>query len=173
MISKIFVIDTNIFLLGVDFNVIQGTFYTTPEILEEIKFSEKTRNILHKVQAGLLSKKLCVKSPSNKFIDEIETQSKITGDYGALSNSDKMLLALALELKNESSQEVVLYTNDYSMENLCTALNVSFSSISKKGIKHQIAWEVYCPYCKESRAVEDLYKLCDRCGTKLKRRPKK
>ncbi len=173
MTSKIYVIDTNIFLLGVDFNVIEATFYTTPEIIEEIKFSEKTRNILNKVEAGLLSKKLCVKTPSNKYVEEIETQSKITGDYAALSKIDKELLALALELRSESSQDVILYTNDYSMENVCTALSLPFSPISKKGIRHQIEWEVYCPYCKEVHATEELYKICDRCGTKLKRRPKK
>ena len=35
--STIFIFDANIFLTGIDFNVIEGKIYTTPKIIEEIR----------------------------------------------------------------------------------------------------------------------------------------
>jgi len=82
------------------------------------------------------------------------------------------LIALALELNSEFQQEVVLYTNDYSMENLCTQLNIPFSPFVKTGINSRIIWEVYCPFCNQIFESKDLNTKCDRCGQKLKRRKK-
>ncbi|MHA1525440.1 MAG: ribonuclease VapC, partial [Promethearchaeota archaeon] len=62
---------------------------------------------------------------------------------------------------------------DYSMENLCSVLDIPFSPLIKKGIKSKIIWEVYCPICSKVYNAEDLNNPCEICGLKLKRRPKK
>ncbi|MFX1258513.1 MAG: NOB1 family endonuclease [Promethearchaeota archaeon] len=166
--------DSNIFLTGIDFNLINGIIYTTPKIIDEIKvdkYLEKNRNILNRIQAAIDSKKLIIKSPSDKYIQEIEFKSKLTGDYKALSDADKELIALTLELINTLNRNTIIYTNDYSMENLCSELNIPFSPLmGKKGIKLKIIWEVYCPFCKDIRKSEDLNEKCEICGSKLKRR---
>ncbi len=41
-----------------------------------------------------------------------------------------------------------------------------------KGIEKKIIWEVYCPSCYNIQSPEDLYKMCENCGSKLRRRPK-
>jgi len=172
----ILIFDTNIFLTGIDFNVIDGLIYTTPQIIEEIKvakYSNKNRNILNKIQAAIDSKKLILKTPSKKYIEKVENISKITGDVNALSIPDKELIAITLELTDTINPDVVLFTNDYSMENMCVELNISYSSLYKKGIMSKITWEVYCPFCNSVHNPEDLHKMCERCGLKLKRRPKK
>ena len=174
--NEILIFDTNIFLTGIDFNLMNGIIYTTPSIINEIKIDKyinKNRNILNKIQAAIDSKKLILKTPSNKYIDEIEKRSELTGDYNALSNTDKELIALTLELKETVTINIMIYTNDYSMENLCSELNIPFSPLFKKGIKSKIIWEVYCPFCKEIYKAENLNKNCEKCGLKLKRRPKK
>jgi rRNA maturation endonuclease Nob1 len=170
--SKILIFDTNIFLTGIDLNIILDLIYTTPSIIDEIKVNEKNRNIISKIQTSIETKKLILKVPKKRYIDLIEKKSMETGDFNALSKADRELLALTLELTEFSDQEVKLYTNDYSMENVCSKLNIPFSPLYKKGIKSTIIWEIYCPFCKNVYMADELNKFCEECGSKLKRRPK-
>lgn len=173
--SSIYIFDTNIFLTGIDFNIIEGDIYTTPSIVEEVKASkylEKNRNILYKINAAIETKKLKIKSPKNKFVNKVKEIAKKTGDLNALSDADKELIALTLELAESRSEFVKIYSNDYSIENVCSELSIPFSSLYKDGIEFKIIWEIYCPYCKKIHQVEDLNKMCEICGSKLKRRPK-
>lgn len=175
MDKQTLIFDTNIFLLGVDFNLIDCVIYTTPEVIEEVrhkKYSNKNRNILNRIQAAIESKRLLLRTPLDSFIQKIEISSKTTGDFRALSMVDKQLIALALELKETLNKEVTLYTNDFSMQNLCSELNIPFSPLIRDGIKSKIIWEVYCPFCKEIKKIEEFGKNCEKCGTKLKRRRK-
>lgn len=170
--SKILIFDTNIFLSGIDLNIIRDQICTTPTVIDEIKASKKNRNIINKIQTSIATKKLILKISKKKFMDIIEQKSKETGDFNALSKTDRELLALALELIQNSGLKVKLYTNDYSMENVCSKLNIPFSPLYKKGIKSPITWEIYCPFCKNVYMAEELNKFCEVCGSKLKRRPK-
>lgn len=174
--KSILIFDTNIFLLGIDINLIDGLIYTTPEVIDEIKhkkYLSKNRNILNKIHAAIESKKLILMNASDQYFKEIEHNSKLTGDYRALSAVDKGLVALTLEIKETVNKNVIIYTNDYTIENICSELNILFSPLNKKGIKSKTIWEVYCPYCNEVFKSEDLHKYCDRCGLRLMRRPKK
>ena len=119
------------------------------------------------------SKKLILKTPSVKSLKEIENKSKISGDYNALSETDKEVLSIAMDLNENYNNDVIIYTNDYSMENLCLILNLPFSPLIKRGIKAKIIWEVYCPICNKVYNADDLNSPCEVCGFKLKRRPKK
>ncbi len=173
--ASIYIFDTNIFLTGIDINLIDLEIYTTPSIIEEIKdhrYIEKNRNILNKINAAIETKKLMVKNPESKFIEKVREISKKTGDFKALSDVDKELIALTLELTENSNKNVKMYSNDYSIENVCSELNIPFSSLYKDGIESKINWEVFCPHCKSIHEAEDLNKTCEICGSKLKRRPK-
>ena len=172
----IYIFDTNIFLTGIDFNVIEGIIYTTPSIIEELKasrYKEKNRNILNKINVAIETKKLNIKSPKNNYIIKIREKSKKTGDFNALSDADKELIALTLELTEEQGEQVKIYSNDYSVENLCSELNIPFSPLFKDGIDSKIIWEIYCPFCKNIHKAEEYNKICEICGSKLRRRPKK
>jgi rRNA maturation endonuclease Nob1 len=113
---------------------------------------------------------LIVQKPREYYTKIAEEKSKLTGDINVLSRTDVELVALALELKKTTNNEITLYTNDYSMENLCSELNLKFKTLYKNGIKAKIHFEVFCPYCKTIYKSEDLNRTCDRCGLKLKRR---
>ncbi|MFW9879340.1 MAG: NOB1 family endonuclease [Candidatus Thorarchaeota archaeon] len=173
--NSIYIFDTNIFLTGIDFNVIRGVIYTTPSIVEEVKaskFLEKNRNILNKINAAIESKKLKTKHPKGKYLTLVKQASKKTGDFNALSDADKELIALTLELIKTTDKMVKIYSNDYSIENVCVELNIPFSSLYKNGIESKIIWQIYCPYCKTIHKAEDFNQVCEICGSKLKRRPK-
>lgn len=172
----IYIFDTNIFLTGIDFNLFEGIIYTTPSIIEEVKdhrYIEKNRNILNKINAAIETNKLKIKFPENIYIEKIKNISKKTGDFKALSDADKELIALTLELIEKSHEKVKMYSNDYSIENVCSELKIPFFPLYKNGIESGITWEIYCPYCKIIYKVEDLNKTCEICGLKLRRRPKK
>ncbi|MFX1344005.1 MAG: NOB1 family endonuclease [Promethearchaeota archaeon] len=171
----IFIFDTNIFLTGIDFNLFNGIIYTTPKIIEEIKvrkYEDKNRNILNKIEAAANSKKLIITRPLEKYLYMVEQKSKTTGDYQALSEADKELIALSLEIREEHNENAKIYSNDYSIENVCSEINIPFASLYKNGIDSKIIWEIYCPFCKSIHKPEDLNRLCEKCGSKLKRRPK-
>jgi UPF0271 protein len=174
--ASVYIFDTNIFLTGIDINVIEGIIYTTPSIIEELKdlrYIEKNRNIIYKINAAIETKKLLIKLPEDNYIEKIKLVSLKTGDFKALSKADRDLLALTVELMEKSNKNVKLYSNDYTIENVCSELNIPFSSLYKEGIESKIIWEVYCPQCKNIHQAEDLNRVCEICGIKLRRRPKK
>jgi UPF0271 protein len=174
--DPIYIFDTNIFLTGIDINLIEGIIYTTPSIIEEVRdyrYTEKNRNIINKIDVAFETKKLKVKLPENKYIDRVRKISKKTGDFKSLSDVDKELIALTLELIDQSNKNVKIYSNDYSIENVCSELNIPFSPLYKDGIESKKNWEVYCPFCQSVHNVEDLNNPCEICGSKLRRRPKK
>ena len=171
--NSILVFDTNIFLTGIDFTYFKETVVTTPAIINEIeveKYKNQNRNILQRIELAKELEKLIIQKPTEYYIKIVEEKSKLTGDINALSKTDIDLVALALEMKDTTNREIILYTNDYSMENLCSELNLKFKSLFKNGIKAKVYFEVYCPYCKTIYKSEDFNKICDKCGLKLKRR---
>jgi rRNA maturation endonuclease Nob1 len=173
--TPIHIFDANIFLTGIDFNLIEGTIYTTPSIIEEImalRYEEKNQIIVNRIYVAIEGKKLLIKSPNEEFIERVKKISKKTGDFKALSDADKELIALSLELTQSQVKNIIVYSNDYSVENLCSELNLPYSPLFKKGIEKKIIWEVYCPSCYNIQSSEDLYKICEKCGSKLKRKPK-
>ncbi|MBY8982622.1 MAG: hypothetical protein KGD57_06720 [Candidatus Lokiarchaeota archaeon] len=171
--KHLMVFDTNIFLTGIDFNIINTDIYTIQEVLDEIevtRYLQKNRNIINRIQCAIETNKLILKSPSEEYINQVKESAKKTNDLMVLSNVDIKIIALALELKETMDQKVVIYTNDYSMENLCLELNLSFSPLGKEGIKKKRLFEVYCPFCKIIKNSNEL--VCEICGSKLKRRTK-
>ncbi|MFO8017196.1 MAG: PIN domain-containing protein [Promethearchaeia archaeon] len=177
MNKSIFILDTNIFLQGVSFNLFKGKLYTTPSIIEEIKvkrYHHKNRNILNRIHAAIEGKKLIVQIPSQESLQHVEKISKHTGDMKALSRADKELIALAFDLsKLHGKEKIILLSNDYSMENVSQELAIPYSPLGKRGITKKIKWEVYCPFCKKVYDAEHLEEPCEFCGEKLKRRMKK
>ena len=172
--SLILIFYTNIFLKGIDINLFPNKIYTTPEIINEIevkRYESRNRVIINRIQAAIESKKLIIKNPSEKYVSYAKNKAKNTGDLKALSDQDYSIVALALELID--SFEVELFTNDYSIQNLCFTLNITVKSLFKDGIDHQILFEIYCPHCQTIHESEKLKEICEVCGSQLKRRPKK
>ncbi len=171
--ESIIIFDTNIFLKGLDFNVIKSEIYTVPEVLDEIKverYLKKNRTIIDRIHCAIESQKLILKSANEEYVRKVVERSKITNDFIVLSDVDIKLIALALEFKQTSNKKIVLYTNDYSMENLCLELNISFSPLYKEGIIKKKLFEIFCPFCKIQKNLNE--QICEICGSKLKRRTK-
>ena len=172
--NSILIFDANIFLIGIDFNVIPQKIYTTPRILEELKvekYAFRNRNIINRVIVAINSGNLIIREPSYIYLSQVKLSSHKTGDIGALSKADQELIALALELKDLFDDEVIVYSNDYSIQNCCSELNIQYKSLIKRGIRRKINFEIYCPNCKTLYDADKLNEICEICGSKLRRRP--
>ncbi len=134
------------------------------------KYIDRNRNILRRIEFAIETGKLVVKKSQDKYSNIVEEISKSTGTTKVLSKNDVSLMGLVLELMDTHPEDIILYTNDYSMENLCTMLKIRFKPLYKKGIEEKMYFEVYCPYCKTLHKPEDLNKKCERCGLHLKKR---
>jgi len=163
--KKILILDASAFI-GKFFSYLPETEYVTvPEILNEI-LNEKTRDIL---ETYVQAEKIKIKSPSLESIKKIEHIAKETGDLPYISETDKKLLALALDYKKKKNK-VIIVTDDYSIQNIAKKLSVEFVSLFQKGIKYLISWEIYCPACRKKFPPNYTKEICDVCGEKIKRK---
>ena len=112
----------------------------------------------------LIEKGLTINMPSKESLNKIDKKSIQTGDNGRLSEADKEILALSLDLKHE--YEVAIITDDYSIQNVANAIGLKFESISQKGIKKSFKWSFRCTGC--GKKFKDNINICPICGSAIK-----
>jgi UPF0271 protein len=163
------VLDTSAFIAGFDPSSISEETYTIPEVGDElINGSMSKIRFLTSIESG----KLIVIKPSSKYIDLVKAVSDETGDSGYLSKTDISILALAAQLK-ENGHDPIIATDDYSMQNTAEKLGLKFASLANFGIRYQFHWILYCPTCGRRYPPNQKITICENCGEKLKREPKK
>jgi UPF0271 protein len=122
--------------------------------------------------AAIENRKLTVSSPKNSVFQDVQEASRKVGDMRYLSEADLQVLALALELKGKGLSPVIV-TDDYSIQNVANKIDVEFTSLMTFGIKFRFKWILYCPACYRKYPPDYKFKVCEVCGTELKRKPKK
>ena len=122
--------------------------------------------------AAVENGKLTVRSPKNSVFQDVREASRKVGDMRYLSEADLQVLALALELKGRGLSPVIV-TDDYSIQNVANKIDVEFTSLMTFGIKFRFKWILYCPACYRKYPPDYKFKVCEVCGTELKRKPKK
>ena len=122
--------------------------------------SELRRHGMEERLELLLATRVTVLSPSKHSLAKVISEGERTGDARRLSATDKELLALALELGYE------LVTDDYSVQNLASALGVRFKGIEQKGITRVISWKSRCVGC--GKVFDAEVAECDVCGSSTK-----
>ena len=149
-----FVLDTSAILSGKDFSV-ENELYSSPKILEELKHGKMKRRLDYLIKAGLK-----VITPSHETVEKVKKCASDTGDEARVSEADIEVLSLALEL------DCVLLTDDYSIQNIATKLNVKYRGIAQEGIKETIKWRMRCRGC--GRYWDKMHDSCPVCGSDLK-----
>lgn len=165
--KRVIVLDTSAFVAGFDPFSLSVEQVTVPKVEEEIK-----RNSMNKLrfETALENGKVKVKAPSQEFINQIRLSSSKVGDSFKLSETDIELLALALELKSTGYSPQVV-SDDYSIQNVASKLEIEFSALATFGIKRVLEWVRYCPACYREYPANTKAKECKVCGTALKRKP--
>jgi endoribonuclease Nob1 len=160
-------LDTSAFFSGFDSFSVNIEQFSTSEVEEELRANSMT---LFKFKTAVESKRLTIKSPSENALAKVQSSSVGLGDSFLLSETDKHVLALALELK-DSGYDPQIISDDYSMQNVATQLGIKVTSLATQGIRRLLTWIRYCPACHKGYPANHRSDVCDICGTALKRKP--
>lgn len=149
-----FVLDTSAILSGKDFPA-DHELYCSPKVLGELKHGRMKRRLDYLIESGLR-----IMSPSKETIENVRKHALDTGDIARISDADIEILSLAKELG------AVLFTDDYSIQNLARELEVKYQGIAQEGITKKIKWRYRCRGC--GRYWDEMHDSCPVCGSELK-----
>jgi UPF0271 protein len=162
LIKKYLIIDTSAILSGKQLNLNDFIMVTSSSVINEIKPGGKEYRKLQ----YLLEKGLYIFKPLKKSLDKIQNMSKKTGDISRLSETDIDILAIALELYNKKDTEVVILSDDYSIQNLSNYLKIKYLNVSQSGITKRFKWSYKCQGC--GKKFNNNIKICPVCGSSIR-----
>jgi len=157
------VVDTNALLVDNAVQCLQGyQCFTVPKVIEEVK------TLRHRagVEVLLDTKLLDVIEVTGDCLREVIEVARKSGDITSLSETDLKVLALALQLKRQG-RDPILITDDYTIQNLASRLKIRCRSIRAKGIEKRIRWRYRCTAC--GKVYYEFLGECGICGHELKR----
>jgi len=164
----IFLLDSSALINNPSFFFEEGEeYFVTAKIMDEFK----EFNVRHFAENALRMGEIKIQNPSPKTEERVREIVAAQG-FKKLSEADVSLIALALELKEKSTSCIVL-TDDYSIQNFLSLLEIPFEGAVHAGIKEAISFTKYCPACSKEFSKSFLGKECPVCGTSLKKTRKK
>ena len=155
-----YILDASAFING--FEPVNSFNFTVSEITEEVKDLSSKLRLDQAIEEG----KIIIKNPEDKFIKELDEIISKSGDSLRLSEPDKKLLALALDIKS-SHDNIKVLTDDYSMQNVLKIMNIPYDSIITEGIKGIYNWKKVCEGCKKEYSDDYPFDDCEICGSKI------
>ena len=160
---KVLVLDTSAFIMGFNPSKTEPA-YSVKSVEEEL--SEGT---MPQLRFRMFKEKgdLTVQHPSLRAERMIEDAGARAGESGYLSKADREVLALAMDLKLNGHDPVIV-SDDYAIQNIADILQIGHSSLANFGIVHRFHWIMYCPAC--FRRYRPPAKKCIVCGTELRRK---
>ena len=100
---------------------------------------------------------------SSEAMQKVRKTAKMTGDLSRLSEVDIAVIAVAVDSQNQG--EVVVFSDDYSIQNVLSELQINFQGIAQKGITKKFKWSFRCVGC--GRRFSEELKCCPVCGADL------
>ncbi len=159
-----YILDASAFING--FEPKSQFNFTVSEITDEVKDLKSKILLDQAIEEG----KIIIKEPKEEFIQELNTIISKSGDDLRLSQADKKLLALALDLLDENDAKIKVLTDDYSMQNVLKILEIPYGSIITEGIKGVYNWVKTCEGCKKEFDADYPFDDCEVCGSKVFKR---
>ncbi len=161
---KVLVLDTSAYIQGFDPQT--QSVYTVLRVREEIKGQYALMRFDNAVKTGRLQ----VLEPEKSYKEKIEEKTLTMGESHILSETDRDVLALGLQLK-EKGFDPVIVSDDYSVQNMADIMELKHKSLATPGISRQFKWIIYCPGCKRTYDQPQIDGVCPVCGTELRRKP--
>ena len=155
---KKYILDTSAVLSGKPINFGEAEIVTTSRVSDELNPGGRDYQIFQ----FLKERGLSILTPNKDTLEEVYRVSNKTGDQNRLSETDIEIIALALDLKKDENVEVIILTDDYSIQNLSNELNIKFESINQSGITKRFKWVSRCRGC--GKKFKDNVKICPICG---------
>jgi UPF0271 protein len=162
MKKQVFVIDTSALLSGKSLYDAKLTLVTTPGVSEELRPGGRD---FHTFEV-LKELGLTIHAPSPESVAFVKKTAQKTGDDRRLSAADIEVIALALDINKKPNNEAIILSDDYSIQNIASTLNINFQVILQKGITKKFKWVSRCPGC--GKQFHETKKICPICGTETK-----
>ena len=164
--KKAVVLDTTAIFTGIlnsiPFNV---EAYIHSSVIPEVK----DRDSKFRLEVALQSNRVRVLNPPKHTVDKVKVISTTLGEELNLSQTDTEVLALALYL-HERGYDVIVFSDDYSVQNLCKKLNIKFNPVKTIGIKRLRRYIYKCTACGYTTEQLPADKKCPICGMELRRK---
>lgn len=162
--NRIYILDTTALLSWI---IPEGKNIVCTHVLSEV-MDELTLTV---VDGYIKSGKIIIKDPEEKYILEAVKLARDTGDYVKLSETDIHIIALALEY-HEENEDVVVVTDDYSIQNILSKKNIRFQGYFRR-IKKEVEWVLVCSQCGKVYPPDYPKKHCEICGGTIIRHRKR
>ena len=134
-------------------NRLQGGIVANSQLEELRKLSPERAMLVESIDMNWMS---C-------GLDEATEAASKTGDLPRLSPVDLEILALAISTGEK------LFTDDYSLQNVCRSIGHQFESVSNKTSTQQWGWQLKCIGCKATKKVNSQSEQdCEICGSPMK-----
>ena len=141
-----------------------GEVFTVPSVEDELSKGTMTQLRFH---VNKEKGKVILRYPTPRSLESVEAVSTKAGERGHVSQADREVVALALDLKQDGEDPVIV-SDDYAVQNVAEHLHLTYGSLANFGISHKFSWIMYCPACHRRWVGSD--KACRVCGTELKRK---
>jgi len=164
---KAIIVDTTAFIAGFSASNLHNEIFSVPDVEEELTKSSIAKL---RLSTALRAGRLKLREPSIHALKKAREVSREVGDLLSLSEADMKILALAVQLREEGYTPTII-TDDYSIQNVAKKLAVNYESVTTYGIKFHLKWLLYCPACHKKYPPDYKFEKCEKCGTKLKRKP--
>lgn len=162
MKKQVFIIDTSAILSGRPIRFKNIKLVTTPAVSNELNPGGRDFRTFELLkETGLM-----IYLPSKEAINQVKKTARDTGDEARLSVADIEILALALGFNKDLDRKATILTDDYSIQNVASTLQIQFQAFSQKGITKKFKWVARCPGCKKQ--FSEITKICPICGTVIK-----
>ena len=148
------VLDTSFFFYDLP---LEGDLFTTHSVCDEL-IDIRSKGRFEKFCAVGLH----IVTPQKENIQKVTEAASKSGDTGVISDTDRDLLALALELN------AILYTDDFAVQNVAARLGVKIAPMHQRKAR-KITWRYRCSGCGR---YSDHAGECLICGSEIKRKLK-
>ncbi len=163
---KVLVLDTSAFVMGFNPLSVELRAFTVPAVERELSLTSLAKV---RFSASRDSHRLEVRMPSEASQSHVREESLKLGEQLVLSEADSQILALALDLRSDGLEPVVV-SDDYAVQNVAEKLSIGYTSLATFGITYEFNWILYCPACFRRYSQTYPYPECQVCGTVLKRK---
>jgi len=134
-------------------NLPEGECVCPPGVISEL---EKYKDNRLQFWDGMLRVSDC----SENSLEKVLGEARRSGDLGRLSPVDMTVIALGLDL------EGTVLSDDFSIQNVCSRMNIPYRAVGTKGITKVEKWNYQCIGCK--RWYKEKLPDCPICGSPMK-----
>jgi UPF0271 protein len=157
--SVIYIIDSSAVLSGKPLPLDQQQCWTAEEISNEFSVGGSS----YRMFQYLREKGLSLHRPTEESKKIVNATIKQMGESLRLSSADQAILALAVDVMHTEKKKAIILTDDYSIQNLASVLNITFQTVSQTGITKTFKWTRRCSGC--GRKLKNDESDCKICGS--------